>query len=407
MNNALRPLLLALALLILGGMAAFSQLWVHQQSRSAALEEQAVWQSRFRKLADTTTLPAIDWSESDWREIGRLLGGRLRSLNEGEAAAPGEIVFVLETEPVLRGAFAPSGGLALEKRHTLLQQSFLWLLGAAFVSLVLVALVPARRVVHDDRRRQELRSEMGNVEHLARANITQAEALAQERQARHHSEETLHLQQVLLNRSLEEKIRLGRDLHDGLIQTLYATGLALEGARKQVTADPAKASALIERCIGTINAAIKEVRHEIESLGPTRVRRGNFKSAINAVLELLDADRSAELDVQVPEEISVRIPPETQTELLQVVRESVSNALRHGEATSIQIRLETDGERLCLAISDNGRGFVLEKLTRRGHGLNNLLARAEAIRGELRVDSAPGAGARIIITFSADPSFAT
>ncbi len=407
MNNALRPLLLALALLILGGMAAFSQLWVHQQSRPAAIEEQAEWQERFRRLADRSTPPVVEWAESDWQEAGQLLGGRLRPLAEGEAAAPGEIMFVAGGEPVSRGAFVPSGGLALEERHALLQQSFLWLLGAAFVSLVLVALVPGRRVVNDDRRRQELRSEIDNVEHLAKANITQAEALAQERQARHHSEETLHLQQVLLNRSLEEKIRLGRDLHDGLIQTLYATGLALEGARKQVTADPAKASALIERCIGTINAAIKEVRHEIESLGPTRVRRGNFKSAIDAILDLLDAGRSAELDVQVPEDISVRIPPEAQAELLQIVRESVSNALRHGEATAIRIRLETDGERLCLAVTDNGRGFVLEKLARRGHGLNNLLARAEAIRGELRVDSAPGAGARIIITFPTDPSSAT
>ncbi|MFH1497015.1 MAG: sensor histidine kinase [Verrucomicrobiota bacterium] len=407
MSNALRPLLLALALLILGGMAAFSQLWVHQQSRPAAVEELSGWQTRLRHLAESSAKPMASWQEQDWRDGGHLLGGKLRPLADGETGGTGEIVAIVESEPVLRVAFAPAGGLALETRHALLQQSYLWLLGTAFFSLVLIALVPARRVTHDERHQRELRDEMGNVEHLARTTVSQAEALAQERQARHHSEETLHLQQVLLNRSLEEKIRLGRDLHDGLIQTLYATGLALEGARKQVAVDPARATALIERCIGTLNTAIQEVRHEIESLAPAQVRRGNFKSAIEAILNLIDAGRSAELDVRVPEEIASRIPPEMQTELLQMVRAAVSNALRHGEASRIEIRLETDGERLCLAIRDDGHGFDLEKLKRRGHGLNNLFARAEAIRGELRVDSAPDSGTRIIITFPNDPTLST
>ncbi len=407
MSNALRPLLLALALLILGGMAAFSQLWVHQKSRPAAAEEHVRWQARLHYLAASSAKPITTWDEKNWSDAGHLLGGRLRLLGEDEDETAGEILFMIEGEPAVRGAFTPSGGLALETRHALLQQAFLWLLASAFVALVIIALMPAKRTGHEDQRRQELRQEMGNVEHLARTTVSQAEALVQERQARHHSEETLHLQQVLLNQSLEEKIRLGRDLHDGLIQSLYATGLALEAARGQISKDPAKASMLIERCIGTINTAIKEVRHEIESLAPAQVRRGNFKSAIEAVLDLLNAEHSAKLDLRVPEEISTRIPPETQAELLQIVREAVSNALRHGAADEIEIRLETDGARLCLAIRDNGSGFDLENLTRRGHGLTNLQARAESIAGTLRIDSAPGSGSRIIITFPNDPPTAT
>src|SRR5690606_146638 len=146
-----------------------------------------------------------------------------------------------------------------------------------------------------------------------------------------------------------------------------------------------------------------EVRHEIESLAPARVRRGNFKAAVEAVLDLLDAERSAELDLRVPEDIATRIPAETQAELLQIVRESVSNALRHGQADRIEIRLEADGELLCLGVRDNGRGFSLENLTRRGHGLTNLQARAEAVGGSLRIDSAPDDGTRIILTFPHEP----
>ena len=401
MSNALRPLLLALALLILGGMAAFWQLRIHQLSRSEVRAEEARWSERFALLANHGATAVADWDERDWHDAGRVLGGSLRRLEADDSPLPGEIVTFLGNG--VRVAFAQPGGLALETRHTLLQRAFLWLLGAAFAALVLVALIPARRPHHDTTRREQLRHEMDNVEHLARTTISQAEALEEERRARHHSEETLHLQQVLLNRTLEEKIRLGRDLHDGLIQSLYATGLALEAARHQVASDPAKASALIERCIGTINTAIKEVRHEIESLAPARVRRGNFKAAVEAVLDLLDAERSAELDLRVPEDIATRIPAETQAELLQIVRESVSNALRHGQADRIEIRLEADGELLCLGVRDNGRGFSLENLTRRGHGLTNLQARAEAVGGSLRIDSAPDDGTRIILTFPHEP----
>lgn len=403
MSNALRPLLLALALLILGGMAAFSQLWVHQKSRPAARAEHAEWTQRLNLLAMRSAQPLSQWTEMEWREAGLLLGGSLRPLGRDDSLASGEIVLNIQAEPGSPAAFAPAGGLALAARHTLLKRSFLWLLGGAFLALVIIALVPGRRIAAEDHRRRAMRHEINNVEHLARTTISQAEALESERQARHHSEETLHLQQVLLNRSLEEKVRLGRDLHDGLIQTLYATGLALEAARHQVTDNPAKATVLIERCIGTLNTAIKEVRHEIENLAPTQVRRGNFKNAIEAVLDLLDAKRTAIMDLRVPEDISMQIPAETQAELLQVVRESVSNALRHGGATQIEIRLATDDSRLCLGISDNGRGFSMDALEHRGHGLTNLQARAAAIAGDLRIDSTSENGTRIILTFPQTP----
>lgn len=284
------------------------------------------------------------------------------------------------------------------------QRALVIVVAVSFASLLAVALTPGSR--REDGVLASLgsaRNDMQQVEHLARATIVQGEELERERLARQRSEETLHLQQVLLNRSLEEKIRLGRDLHDGLIQSLYATGLALEAARKHLENEPGKASALLERCIGTLNASIQEVRADIATLSPERVRRGNFRAAVQAVLDLLGTERTATFDLRIAEECARLVPPDTQAELLQFVREAVSNALRHGGASEIGIRLETDSDRLCLGVIDNGRGFPAGGPPRGGHGLANLHARASAIGGELRIESTPEAGTRVVLTFPKSP----
>lgn len=338
MGNALRPLLLVLSLLLLGGVALSMQLWVH------------------------------------------------RSPVPGAAASA-----------------TPDAASALATRHARLQHAFLILLGVSFTAVIIIALAPARRRPADAPSAAAARRDLAPVEHLARTTVAQGAALEQERIARHRSEQTLHLQQVLLNQSLEEKIRLGRDLHDGLIQSLYATGLALEAARARLPDDPARADALVARCIASLNTAIKDVRGEIERLSPARVRRGDFPSAVRAVLELLDADRATRFDVRLPAELACRIAADVQVELLQIIREAISNALRHGAATEVELRLETDGDRLCLGVQDHGRGFDPAALGHRGHGLDNLDARARAIGGELRLVSAPGRGTRLSVTFPASP----
>src|SRR5690606_4712770 len=88
----------------------------------------------------------------------------------------------------------------------------------------------------------------------------------------------------------------------------------------------------------------------------------------------------------------------TRTELLQIIRESVSNAFRHGAARRVEIRFAPlpDG-RPHLVVSDDGRGFDPAAVTR-GHGLDNLAARARALRAQLEIDAALGRGTRICLT---------
>ncbi|MGY8718103.1 MAG: histidine kinase [Verrucomicrobiia bacterium] len=80
----------------------------------------------------------------------------------------------------------------------------------------------------------------------------------------------------LLNRALEEKIRFGRDLHDGVIQSLYATGLTLESAKLQVSTKPAAAVNQLEQSISLINRIITDIRGYISDLSPRSVRRDSL-----------------------------------------------------------------------------------------------------------------------------------
>ncbi len=269
---------------------------------------------------------------------------------------------------------------------------------AALAAVTVAAALPASRPRAADEGAFLARQ---GVELLARAAATQGEALARERDTRARAEENLALEQLRSGQAVAEKARLGRDLHDGIVQTLYAAGLVLESARQKIPADPARAAALLDQGVATLNTGIRDVRACIDGLAETRRAGGSFAAAVRAIAEMLGSGREAVFDIRL--DAAGRLAEAHYADLLGIVREAVSNALRHGAAHNVTIRLHEDAGRLCLLVQDDGRGFDPEKISSAGHGLANLRARAGLLRGELRVTSTPGAGARVVLTFPADP----
>lgn len=294
--------------------------------------------------------------------------------------------------------------IVLRDRHARTQRAILLFGGLALACVIAVAIVPTRTAalpVSTDP--DQSRTEMRGMETLARATIAQNVELTHEREARHRSEQDLNLQQLLANRALQDKVRLGRDLHDGLVQTLYATGLVLETAAQQLAGKPpllAEAARLIERAKTTLNAAIREARGTIGSLTPDALDNQNFAASVAALLDHLDCGRLRQRNVHLHPAIPV-FPEPTRTELLQIIRESVSNALRHGAASRLDLSFTPlpDG-RLQLTLQDDGRGFDPAAITR-GHGLDNLAARARTLGGTLVIDAAPGRGTTVTLTLPA------
>lgn len=242
------------------------------------------------------------------------------------------------------------------------------------------------------------RAEIESLHHLARASVAQGAELLHERGERQRAEEDAHLRQVMLNQALEEKIRIGRDLHDGLIQSLYATGLTLETARDVVARDPAEAARRIQSGIELINTGIRDVRNHITGLAPDNVRLQGFADAVNRLTEELRAGRALQLDLRVDDTAASRLDDGQLAESLLIVREAVSNALRHGEAKRITVRVHAGDGAVGLLIQDDGRGFATQRVDGSGRGLDNMQARAAKAGGTLQLDSAPGRGTRLVLT---------
>jgi signal transduction histidine kinase len=240
-------------------------------------------------------------------------------------------------------------------------------------------------------------SEAKSLSRLAQTSAEQGTALILERDERRRAEADSQFRQTLLGHAREEKVQLGRDLHDGIIQSLYAAGLTLESARTLLHRDPGEAERRLASTLAALNAVIRDVRDYIHGLAPERLQRESFGQALQVLTEGLGAGREAEFDIQIDDEAAALLSTGQITDALQIAHEAISNGLRHGRATTITLRLRRGEREVCLLVQDNGAGFDLAARAQAGHGVNNMQARATRLGAELRVSSSPGTGTRVVV----------
>jgi signal transduction histidine kinase len=240
-------------------------------------------------------------------------------------------------------------------------------------------------------------SEVQNLSRLAETSAKQGTALILERDERRRAEADSQFKQTLLGHAREEKVQLGRDLHDGIIQSLYAAGLTLESARELVHRDPAEAERRLASALAALNTVIRDVRDYIRGLAPERLQRASFGQALQVLTAELGAGRPAKFDILIDDETAALLNTGQVTDALQIAHEAISNGLRHGRATVITVRLYRGERELCLLVQDNGTGFDPAARAHTGHGANNMQARATRLGAELRVNSSPGTGTRVVV----------
>ena len=249
--------------------------------------------------------------------------------------------------------------------------------------------------------RLAMSKELDSLTHLAKTNAQQGSDLKRERDERLRADEDLNFQQILLNRSLEEKIQLGRELHDGIIQSLYATGLTFEAAKNQLARSPTEAAHQLEAGLKALNTTIRDVRSYISGLAPENLRQQSFSDSVLSLTQTLSSGRETTFDLRIDESAAAGLSSLQATDILQIISEAISNSLRHGAASKITIRLHNSAGEIGLLVQDNGNGFTPDKQTNRGHGLDNIQARADRIHATLRIISSPGEGTRTILTLPA------
>ena len=197
----------------------------------------------------------------------------------------------------------------------------------------------------------------------------------------------------------DERERIGRDLHDGIIQALYAVSLSLEDVPDLMTEAPTEATRRVDGAIESLHLAIRDIRNFIYGLRPEAVDGSQVVAGIAALAqEIRDGglvDVVATLDPAADPGLDV----DAGVELLSLVREALSNAARHANAHRIDVLLGRTADGSLLEIADDGVGFDRAVATADGHhGLGNMRVRATAIGGHLEIDSRPGTGTRVRVT---------
>jgi len=199
-----------------------------------------------------------------------------------------------------------------------------------------------------------------------------------------------------LTASLDERARLGRDLHDGVIQTLYATGMTMTSIRRHIRQKPEVAEELIDQTRSELKATIRDVRHFISRLEPEDAVSLSFEDAVTSLLEFMQGGRDINFTTNVDTHLADEIPVEIRANLLQIIREATSNAIRHGECRNITVTLISEQDKIRLEIADDGKGFCPVEATKSGLGIHNFHERAQELHAALDIDSQPNHGARII-----------
>lgn len=244
----------------------------------------------------------------------------------------------------------------------------------------------------------QARTELTRVARLIVTSFEHREQLRREIAERRNAEEAL-------KRTMEERARLGRDLHDGLIQSIYAAGMGIAAARKRVGEDPAAAERQLAQVADVLNDTIREVREFITGLDSDPPGDRAFAHTVERLFATMNPDGAARADLELDEALAARFPTPLRTELLLLLREAVSNALRHGRARLVRIRLAAspdDPDLALLEISDDGAGFE-PATAKRGRGLDNLFARAANHGARATLESSPGHGTRLAFLFPLAP----
>jgi signal transduction histidine kinase len=194
---------------------------------------------------------------------------------------------------------------------------------------------------------------------------------------------------------LRERERIGMDLHDGIIQSIYAVALALEGALEDFDQDTPAARQSVDDAIDRLNAVIRDVRSYIFELRPAKLSY-DLSESIQRMVSDFQANTPS---LAVTTDIAPALPElseEQRAALFHIAQEALVNVRKHARARSVSVGLRAGVNALQLTICDDGRGFEVDGDRPDHHrGLRNMASRASAAGAAFRVQSDDGAGTTV------------
>jgi two-component system sensor histidine kinase DevS len=195
-----------------------------------------------------------------------------------------------------------------------------------------------------------------------------------------------------------ERARIGMDLHDGIIQSIYAVGLTLESVRLSLPENREEADELLAKSIEGLNDTIRDIRNFILDLRPHRFS-GDLHQGLARLVREFQANTMIPVTLNMSLNASPSVSPPVARAVFLTAQEALANVARHARASQVVVEAQQADSAFELVITDNGRGFDTKvQVQTVGHGLSNMRARAESLEGSFSLKSLPGQGTSIRLT---------
>jgi len=200
-----------------------------------------------------------------------------------------------------------------------------------------------------------------------------------------------------------ERNRIARDMHDGLVQYVYALGLQLEHARDLALTEPDAVAPVLTSSIQQTNHVLSEMRTFLYQLRPILMKEKEIGQWVLDLCRQFQQATGVALQAEVGTPAGQELSAEISIALFRIIQEALANIYKHAHAAKASVSLDFSADGAKLVIEDDGRGFDVEARPEpgieRGHGLTNIQERVRELGARLQLESAPGAGTRLEAVF--------
>ncbi len=195
----------------------------------------------------------------------------------------------------------------------------------------------------------------------------------------------------------KERIRIARDLHDGIGQLLSAAKMNLSSIEKKIEIKGAEQQSAFKNAVDLLDESVKEVRAVSHNMMPNTLLKLGLASAVREFITKIQNMPDLKVRLEIVG-MGERLEQEQESILYRVIQEVISNIIKHAKASELVLQLVRHEKELSVIIEDNGVGFDTSKINDFGGiGLKNILSRVEFINGSVHFDSAPGRGTSVLI----------